>query len=191
MIAFRSVWKLGSRVVRALMDDVPPDLSDRLRKRVESVPVNAKIYSRKTPNIFPTTISTHIYCHSIQPSPDSRVTTTTRSSLPFAIHPKTKILRILSQRPGLEVHLGTLEACTRPMSVMDAQPSSRVYFGVSRTACAEPLVLVAVQRISPESLIPTASVMVKPELEGISALRSTSTPLRRMKPTCLPGLNGW
>jgi cation diffusion facilitator family transporter len=37
VIAFRSVWKLGSQVVRALMDDVPPDLSDRLRKRVESV----------------------------------------------------------------------------------------------------------------------------------------------------------
>jgi cation diffusion facilitator family transporter len=37
VIAFRAVWKLGSRVVRVLMDDVPPDLSDRLQKRVESV----------------------------------------------------------------------------------------------------------------------------------------------------------
>jgi divalent metal cation (Fe/Co/Zn/Cd) transporter len=37
VIAFRSVWKLASLAVRALMDDVPPDLSDRLRRRVESV----------------------------------------------------------------------------------------------------------------------------------------------------------
>jgi cation diffusion facilitator family transporter len=36
-IAFASVWKIGSRAVRALMDDVPPELGDRLRKRVESV----------------------------------------------------------------------------------------------------------------------------------------------------------
>jgi hypothetical protein len=35
------------------------------------------------------------------------------------------------------------------------------------TACTEALVLVAVQRIWPESLTPAASVMVKPELEGI------------------------
>jgi cation diffusion facilitator family transporter len=37
VIAFRSVWKLGSRAVRALMDDVPIGLTDRLKKRVESV----------------------------------------------------------------------------------------------------------------------------------------------------------
>jgi cation diffusion facilitator family transporter len=36
-IAFGSVWKIGSRAVRALMDDIPPELGDRLRKRVESV----------------------------------------------------------------------------------------------------------------------------------------------------------
>ena len=36
-IAFRSVWVLGSKAVRALMDDVPIGLTDRLKKRVESV----------------------------------------------------------------------------------------------------------------------------------------------------------
>src|ERR1700736_2760162 len=36
-IAFRSVWTLGSNAVRALMDDVPIGLTDRLKKRVESV----------------------------------------------------------------------------------------------------------------------------------------------------------
>jgi cation diffusion facilitator family transporter len=36
-IAFGSVWKLGSQSVRALMDDVPAGLTDRLKKRVESV----------------------------------------------------------------------------------------------------------------------------------------------------------
>ena len=36
-IAFRSVWHLGSNAVRALMDDVPIGLTDRLKKRVESV----------------------------------------------------------------------------------------------------------------------------------------------------------
>jgi cation diffusion facilitator family transporter len=36
-IAFRSVWRLGSKAVRALMDDVPIGLTDRLKKRVESV----------------------------------------------------------------------------------------------------------------------------------------------------------
>ncbi len=36
-IAFRSVWKLGSRAVRSLMDDVPADLLNRLQKRVEAV----------------------------------------------------------------------------------------------------------------------------------------------------------
>jgi cation diffusion facilitator family transporter len=36
-IAFRSVWSLGSQAVRALMDDVPIGLTDRLKKRVESV----------------------------------------------------------------------------------------------------------------------------------------------------------
>ena len=50
---------------------------------------------------------------------------------------------------------------------MIARHSFRGYFGVSMTACAEALVLVAVQRIWPESLTPAASVMVKPELEGI------------------------
>jgi cation diffusion facilitator family transporter len=36
-VAFRSVWKLGSQAVRALMDDVPAGLTERLKKRVESV----------------------------------------------------------------------------------------------------------------------------------------------------------
>jgi cation diffusion facilitator family transporter len=36
-IAFRSVWTLGSNAVRSLMDDVPRGLTDRLKKRVESV----------------------------------------------------------------------------------------------------------------------------------------------------------
>jgi len=36
-IAFRSVWTLGSEAVRALMDDVPAELTERLKKRVESV----------------------------------------------------------------------------------------------------------------------------------------------------------
>ncbi len=36
-IAFRSVWSLGSQAVRALMDDVPIGLIDRLKKRVEAV----------------------------------------------------------------------------------------------------------------------------------------------------------
>ena len=36
-IAFRSVWNLGSKAVRALMDDVPIGLTERLKKRVESV----------------------------------------------------------------------------------------------------------------------------------------------------------
>jgi cation diffusion facilitator family transporter len=37
LLAFRSVWLLGSQAVRALMDDVPAELTDRLKKRVESV----------------------------------------------------------------------------------------------------------------------------------------------------------
>ncbi len=37
VMAFRSVWSLGSQAVRALMDDVPIELTDRLKKRVESV----------------------------------------------------------------------------------------------------------------------------------------------------------
>ena len=37
VIALRSVWNLGSQAVRALMDDVPAGLTDRLKKRVESV----------------------------------------------------------------------------------------------------------------------------------------------------------
>jgi cation diffusion facilitator family transporter len=36
-IAFRSVWTLGSDAVRALMDDVPAELTERLQKRVESL----------------------------------------------------------------------------------------------------------------------------------------------------------
>jgi divalent metal cation (Fe/Co/Zn/Cd) transporter len=36
-IALRSVWKLGSEAVRALMDDVPPMLTGRLKDRVEGV----------------------------------------------------------------------------------------------------------------------------------------------------------
>ena len=37
IIAFRSVWTLGSEAVRALMDDVPAELTERLKKRVESI----------------------------------------------------------------------------------------------------------------------------------------------------------
>jgi divalent metal cation (Fe/Co/Zn/Cd) transporter len=37
VIAFRSVWKLSSDAVHALMDDVPADLVARLKRRVESV----------------------------------------------------------------------------------------------------------------------------------------------------------
>ena len=36
-VALRSVWNLGSKAVRALMDDVPAGLTDRLKKRVEAV----------------------------------------------------------------------------------------------------------------------------------------------------------
>jgi divalent metal cation (Fe/Co/Zn/Cd) transporter len=36
-IAFRSVWILGSEAVRSLMDDVPAELTEQLKKRVESV----------------------------------------------------------------------------------------------------------------------------------------------------------
>ena len=36
-IAFRSVWTLGSEAVKALMDDVPAGLTERLKTRVESV----------------------------------------------------------------------------------------------------------------------------------------------------------
>ncbi|HEY0790939.1 MAG TPA: cation diffusion facilitator family transporter, partial [Chthoniobacterales bacterium] len=36
-IALRSVWKLGSEAVRALMDDVPPMLTGQLKDRVEGV----------------------------------------------------------------------------------------------------------------------------------------------------------
>jgi cation diffusion facilitator family transporter len=36
-IAFGSVWRLGSQAVRALMDDVPAGLTERLKKRVESI----------------------------------------------------------------------------------------------------------------------------------------------------------
>jgi cation diffusion facilitator family transporter len=37
IVAFRSVWKLSSEAVHSLMDDVPADLIERLKKRVESV----------------------------------------------------------------------------------------------------------------------------------------------------------
>jgi divalent metal cation (Fe/Co/Zn/Cd) transporter len=36
-IALRSVWSLGVKAVRALMDNIPADLIDRLKERVESV----------------------------------------------------------------------------------------------------------------------------------------------------------
>ena len=36
-IALWSVWNLGSQAVRALMDDIPAGLTDRLKKRVESI----------------------------------------------------------------------------------------------------------------------------------------------------------
>jgi hypothetical protein len=48
--------------------------------------------------------------------------------------------------------------------------------------------LVALQTIWPKSLIPRASVIVKPVPVGISVLRSTKPPLPWMKATCLPGL---
>ena len=51
------------------------------------------------------------------------------------------------------------------------------------------LVLVlALQRISPESLMPTAPVMANPELAGISVSRSTSAPFWTTKPTRKLGL---
>jgi divalent metal cation (Fe/Co/Zn/Cd) transporter len=37
LIAFRAVWMVGSQAVHALMDDVPADLVERLKRRVESV----------------------------------------------------------------------------------------------------------------------------------------------------------
>jgi cation diffusion facilitator family transporter len=36
-IALRSVWRLGGEAIRALMDDVPVELTERLKQRVESV----------------------------------------------------------------------------------------------------------------------------------------------------------
>ena len=36
-IALRSVWSISFKAIRALMDNIPPDLTDRLRERVESV----------------------------------------------------------------------------------------------------------------------------------------------------------
>ena len=36
-LAFRSVWTLGSQAIHSLMDDVPPDLTTRLKERVKSV----------------------------------------------------------------------------------------------------------------------------------------------------------
>ncbi|HET9373424.1 MAG TPA: cation diffusion facilitator family transporter [Chthoniobacterales bacterium] len=36
-IALRSVWSLSTKAVRALMDNIPADLTDRLKTRVESV----------------------------------------------------------------------------------------------------------------------------------------------------------
>jgi cation diffusion facilitator family transporter len=37
LIALRSVWNLSANAVRALMDNIPVDLTDRLKERVESV----------------------------------------------------------------------------------------------------------------------------------------------------------
>ena len=65
-----------------------------------------------------------------------------------------------------------------------------VHFRLSSTACSLPLALVASQRIWPESLMPTASVRVKPEPAGISVLRLTSPPAVVMKGTCFPALKG-
>ena len=79
-------------------------------------PVNTKVYSRKTPNIFPTAILSWIYCRSINLLRTLALRQRHEAGSIFAIHPKTKILRnlFLSERPGLEVHPGTLEkACTR------------------------------------------------------------------------------
>ena len=64
------------------------------------------------------------------------------------------------------------------------------YFGLSSTAWALPLALVASQRIWPEALMSTASVRVKPVPEGIRVLRSTNPVAVEIKGTCLPGLNG-
>jgi cation diffusion facilitator family transporter len=36
-IALRSVWRLGTEAIRALMDDVPVELTERLKRRVDSV----------------------------------------------------------------------------------------------------------------------------------------------------------
>lgn len=36
-IALRSVWRLGAEAIRALMDDVPVELTERLKQRVDSV----------------------------------------------------------------------------------------------------------------------------------------------------------
>jgi cation diffusion facilitator family transporter len=36
-IALRSVWRLSVKAIRALMDNIPADLTDRLKERVESV----------------------------------------------------------------------------------------------------------------------------------------------------------
>jgi hypothetical protein len=65
-----------------------------------------------------------------------------------------------------------------------------VYFGLSSTACSLPPALLASQRIWPESLIPTASVNVKPVPDGMRVLRSTNPFAVEMKGTCFPGLNG-
>jgi hypothetical protein len=52
---------------------------------------------------------------------------------------------------------------------------------MSSTACSAPPALLASQRISPESLIPTASVRVKPVPEGISVLRFTNPLVREQR----------
>jgi hypothetical protein len=69
-------------------------------------------------------------------------------------------------------------------------PLNGGYLGLSSTACALPLALVASQRIWPEALMSTASVRVKPVPEGIRVLRSTNPVAVEIKGTCLPGLNG-
>lgn len=38
LIAFKSVWHIGSQAIKSLMDDVPADITPRLLSRVEAVP---------------------------------------------------------------------------------------------------------------------------------------------------------
>lgn len=52
----------------------------------------------------------------------------------------------------------------------------KIYLGVNMTARDALTLVWALQRILPVLLIPTAPVMVKPELTGINESRSVNTP---------------